>query len=40
MNYEIAKRAVELFESEYIGQGQARLWDWAVKLATEEVNES
>ena len=38
MTYEIAKRAVQLFEYEYIGQGQARLWDWAVKLATEEID--
>ena len=39
MSYQIAKRAVELFEREYVGQGQARLWLWAINLATEEDKE-
>ena len=29
-----AKKAVKLFESEYMGHSQSDLWEWAVKKAT------
>ncbi len=32
-NFHHAKLAVELFESEYLGQSQKELWAWAVKEA-------
>ena len=38
MSYQIAKRAVELFEAEYMGQDQEQLWSWAVSEATKETN--
>ena len=34
MTYQQAKKAVELFEREYMGQSQPELWAWAVKEAT------
>ena len=39
MTYEIAKRAIELFESKYVRQSKSGLWEWAVNLATEEAAE-
>ena len=44
MTYQEAKAAIELFESEYIGQDQSELWGWAVAQATHnpegEVNDT
>jgi len=34
MTYQQAKKAIKLFESEYMGQNQSELWEWAVKEAT------
>ncbi len=34
--YREAKKAVELFEAQYIGQNQRQLWEWAVKETLSE----
>lgn len=36
MTYQEAKLAVELFESEYLGQDQTTLWEWACDQACEK----
>lgn len=36
MTYSQAKRAIELYESEYVGQDPAKLWAWAVETAINE----
>lgn len=33
ITYAIAKKAIELFESEYIGQSGQKTWEWAVEMA-------
>lgn len=30
LTYQQAKKAVDLFESEYVGQDQSELWNWAI----------
>jgi hypothetical protein len=35
ISYRQAKRAIELFEAEWIGQEPKQLWDWAVSEAKE-----
>ncbi len=36
LNYRQAKEAIKLFESEYMGQGQSELWEWAINKAMKE----
>ena len=33
MTYQQAKKAVELFDEEWIGQNSKKLWEWAVSKA-------
>jgi hypothetical protein len=40
LTYKEAKKAVELFEAEYIGQEQSPLWVWAVQEAIAVIRES
>ena len=39
LTYRQARRAVELFESEWIGQDAKKLWAWAVEKAQEQDDE-
>lgn len=36
LSYTEAKQAIELFDSEWIGQDARQLWNWAVSEATKD----